>query len=371
MAVAAIPALFVAGQALPQRAGLAWVFAARRGRYFRRILGLTALLRVAFLVLLGVVWVGPTGGLGAVSMLSGFALFSVATGLCVPAWVDFATRLVDDEDRGLFFGVRMALNGVLTIVASAAGSWALARWRGDAGYIACFLAAAVLAWGSFGLTALTRFDPQREPRASAEPSAAASPLGPLRQDRAFRRYLVGRVLFVLGQAGSGFVAVAAADRFRVSREVVALLGMALFAPQILTGVVVGRMTDRWGGLAVARWASLALAVAYGALASAPELAMYVVALLVHGIGRSSSEIADMRLLARYGGSSAGAYYAAQAILTAPLGFVAALLGGLLASRVGVTVSFGLAAAAHLAALAAWKLCVDGAATSPHAAERPT
>ena len=215
------------------------------------------------------VWLLPISALFAVQaptlalllFFIGYAGHALGAGLVATAWQDLIARVFPVVRRGRFFGITtFAGNGAGTVGATFS-AWLLATLVFPTNFVATFTIAAVFITLSCAFLAFTREpeQPVTAPRQSNREFWASLPVI-LRQDVNFRRFVLARLMLVLGGMGSGFVTVAAVNRWAVSDGTVGVYTMALLIGQtagtLAAGFLAGAFASAAGTTSAAASASL-------------------------------------------------------------------------------------------------------------------
>lgn len=241
-----IPALQALGWLLPQLFTAPLVASLPRRKPF--ILLMTLGERIPFLAL-GLILLAWPGWPAWALLLAFFLCYTVhafSSGLTATAWQDFIGRLIAGNRWGIFFGLSNALGGLLGVAGAALAGIVLAQqpFPQSVGLLSlgCFAAMVV----SFGFLAATVEPPQ--PTAPRPPLLVylRGLLPLLRQDQAFRRYLISRAAIALGLTGHSFITAAALARFDVPAAMVGGFTAALLASHALGDLALGALADRWG-----------------------------------------------------------------------------------------------------------------------------
>lgn len=243
---------------------------------------------------------GPDGSLAVTLplLLGGVYLCrfaqSVASGLSVPPWMDVIARVVPDARRGRFMANWTMLGNALGIGTAALAAPLLEWLPFPYGFAACFgLAFVILFAGMIPIFLITE-PAGAPPRAAAPFRQHLGELGAvLRDDAAFRSYLVGLALAAVGSMATSFLIVYAAQRLGASDELAAWYTVVLLAASVVANPPLGWLADRWGFAAVGQVTALAgIGIAAGAILTADPLWLVVPFALV-GAGQSGAMLARM------------------------------------------------------------------------------
>ncbi|HEY9856753.1 MAG TPA: MFS transporter [Stenomitos sp.] len=337
-------ALIMVGLALPQLWS-AWM-TLRVRRFWRWFLVSNGLVRLTVLPLLLVPFLPMPYRLYA--FLCGIFAFAAAWGIATPSWSDFVGRLVPADRRGSFFGLRGALQGPASMVATLGATALLGALPAPWSFGACFLAALGFMSLSYACMGFTRVRWQQE---VVEPDRQAPFWGTLwaklRAHPSFGRYALCRLVVACGTASTGFWVVGGQERFALSSSHANLLGLALLALPTLTGVWWGRLGDRRGPKAQL-WAAIGIgAIANLLLAFSTQLWLYVTALVLVGLTTSLLVMADFAFLYDACPEERATYFGLFNVLLLPATLGVPIGAGLLADHWGLGAVFGASAAAWI------------------------
>jgi MFS family permease len=187
----------------------------------------------------------PTPAL--VLFLVTFAWFNLGAGLIATAWQDLIARCFPVDRRGRFFGTSMFVGTSLGMLGAAISAWILKTYPFPVNFVYIFTFAAVGITISWIFLALTRepVQPIEEPRKTTRQFWAKLP-DILRSDHNFRRFLIARSLMALGGMGTGFITVAAVQRWGVSDSIVGVYTGVLLLGQTVGNLTFGFLADRFG-----------------------------------------------------------------------------------------------------------------------------
>lgn len=257
------------GSMLPQ-AGLAPMVRRRSVRKWFWVVG--AGIQALAVTVMAVVAVAVDGALAGWSILAALAVFALARSLSSLASKDVLGRTIPKGARGRVTGTATVASGIVAIAVGVA----LRVFGGqDAGTstLALLLGVAALAWLAAGAV-YARVQEARgdrdESEARSRPLAAAWSL--LREDAAFRRFVLARALLLVSALAPPFVVTLAADRGTAGLE-----GLGPFVISSgIAALVGGRL---WGGMSD-RSSRLTMSIA--AAAASVVVLVYLAILQVEG-----------------------------------------------------------------------------------------
>jgi len=272
--------------------------------------------------------------LALVLFFLGYAGHAVGAGIVATAWQDLVARIFPVNRRGRFFGITTFVGNGTGALGAIFSAWLLATLVFPANFVATFTLAAFFITLSWVALALAR-EPEQAvtaPRQSNRQFWAGLPLI-MRSDHNFRRFILSRLLLVLGGMGAGFVTVAAVSRWQVSDGTVGLYTLALMIGQTLANVVSGFLADRRGHKLPLELGSALLVVAYLVAWLAPEAGWYFVVFLLLGVGMGAAVVSGTMIVLEFSPADLRPTYTGL-VNTAMgvLGIVSPLLGAWLATR---------------------------------------
>ncbi len=184
-------------------------------------------------------------------VFAGMALFWVSDALSAVPWFDVLGRAIPSRRRGRLFGLGHIISGLLTVGAG----WVINYILGNAGppfphnYATLFLAAGTLFTISWFVIAAIR-----EPIEAAKTGGAQSQPPFLRRltriwkrDRAFRLFILVRLLMGFSGLAMPFYVIFATDRLGLGQGVVGSFTSAQVIGNMIGGVVLGALYERQGG----------------------------------------------------------------------------------------------------------------------------
>ncbi|TEU00152.1 MAG: MFS transporter [Anaerolineales bacterium] len=187
----------------------------------------------------------PTLALGI--FLVTYAWFNLGAGVIATAWQDLLARCFPVDRRGRFFGTSMFVGTGLGMLGAAISAWFLKTFPFPTNFVYIFTIAAAGITISWIFLALTRepVQPVEAPRTTTRQFWAKLP-DILRKDHNFRRFLIARSMLALGGMGTGFVTIAAVQRWQVSDSTVGIYTGVLLLGQTAGNLTFGFLADRFG-----------------------------------------------------------------------------------------------------------------------------
>lgn len=177
-----------------------------------------------------------------------FATFMMTIGFVLPVWVDWVAGLFRKEKRGVGFGLASFGSALAAAAAAVLAGRIVGRIEFPLGHAALFLSGS-----AFFFVSMLAYLPARERgKVEVKPRLSTRELfGRFRlslSESNFRRYLVSRLLLTAGSGPAAFFAMhfKSEEGGGVVAETVVTLGAVLTLSQALSGVLLGRMGDRFG-----------------------------------------------------------------------------------------------------------------------------
>lgn len=231
---------------LPQIWTIGWL---RRSRYALPMYHWAAILRmISWILLVAVVFLSRDTTLLLLTLMLFVVIGGLAAGVTGLPFIEVVAKIIPARQRGLVFGWRGALGGVLAIVGAPVVLFFTGpdvRFDFPQNYALLFVVAGVtqmLGFFSFSLV--------KEPPSETNGDHPRLSLGLIRTiwraDRSYRNFVRGRTLFELSSMANGLIIVYASQRLGVRLE---LAGMYLLVSSILRpvfSVAAGRVSVRIG-----------------------------------------------------------------------------------------------------------------------------
>jgi len=176
-----------------------------------------------------------------------YAWHTLGAGIIAPAWQDLVARCFPVNRRGRFFGLTTFIGTGVGAVGAILCSWILETYFFPNNFMYTFFVAAIFINLSWVFLALTREPVQPVPPPHPESDRFWVKLvGIIRREPNFRRFLQARLLMAIGMMGTGFVAVAAIQRWHVTDRTVGHYTVALLIGQAGGNLLSGFLADRFG-----------------------------------------------------------------------------------------------------------------------------
>lgn len=307
------------------------------------------------------VWLLPLAALLAVEapklalalLFLGYAGHALGAGLVATAWQDLLARVFPVTRRGRFFGLATFVGNSAGALGATFSAWLLTMLAFPGNFVAAFSIAAFFITLSWAFLALTR-EPEQAIAAPRQNSQQfwSGLRAILRQDANFRRFVIARLLVVLGGMGGGFVTVAAVRRWGVPDGVVGLYTLAYMVGQAVGTLASGFLADRLGHKLPFTLGVVAGVAGYALAWLAPAPAWYYVVFLLLGTALGAAVVSGTMIALEFSAPHLRPTYVGL-VNTAMgvMGILSPLLGAWLASR-SYDLLFAISTAFTLAGLVA-------------------
>lgn len=230
----------------------------------------------------------------------GYAWHGLGAGAIATAWQDLVARCFPVNRRGLFFGLSSAIGLGTGILGAALSTWLLEALAFPTNFATIFAIAAVCVALSWIFLALTR-EPVQAPEAPRQTNRQfwAGLPDILRQDRNFRRFLLARLLMVLGTMGMGFVTVAAVQRWQVPDGTVGLYTASLLIGASAGNLLFGLLADRYGHKLSLEFSGLASTLAFAIAWLAPAAEWYFAVFALLGLANGAAVVSGILVVLEF------------------------------------------------------------------------
>ncbi|MGB2895022.1 MAG: MFS transporter [Anaerolineales bacterium] len=291
--------------------------------------------------------------LALVLFLVTYAWFNLGAGLIATAWQDLIARCFPVDRRGRFFGTSMFVGTSLGALGAAISAWFLKTFPFPTNFIYIFAIAAAGIIISWVFLALTRepVQPVEAPRTNTRQFWAKLP-DILRVDHNFRRFLIARSMLAMGGMGTGFVTIAAVQRWGVSDSTVGVYTGVLLLGQTVGNLTFGFLADRFGHKLSLDLGALVFTCAFLLAWLSPSAHWYYVVFALMGVANGAMVVSGILVIMEFCEPGRRPTYAGMA--NSSIGFVgiaAPLIGAWLA-QMSYSWLFALSACIYLLAFAA-------------------
>mgnify|MGYP001825013405 CR=1 FL=1 len=353
LAIGLVAVIAQAGWLLPQLFTANFVERLPRKKPFVINLGFF-LERLPMWLLVVAAWIAvdaPTAAL--LVFFVGYAWHSFGAGVVATSWQDLLARCFPVARRGSFFGISTFAGTGMGALGAILSIWLLETYPFSTDFVYIFIIAAIALLVSWIFLALTR-EPAHSIRAEPQSNRQffASLPGILRRDLNFRRFLLARSLLALGSLGTGFVAVAAIQRWQVPDSTVGIFTTASLLGQTLGNLSFGFMADRFGHKLSLELGALSSVLAFSLAWLAPTPVWYYAVFFLLGINLGAVLVSGILAPMEFSEPQRRPTYVGMAnTATGLVSIVAPLLGAWLVSK-NYNLVFAVGAAVNLAALIA-------------------
>jgi MFS family permease len=340
VAVGAISVILYGGVFLPQ------VFAARYvetlpwkrpwtiwGGFSQRLIVLLMGLNV---LLFG----GGHAGVALTLFLSLYLLNQLLGGITTPGWFDLFTKLTPLKRRGRLAGIRNSLGGGAAFLASLVLTWLLGAFAFPANYAIGFFIAFVFQMLSL-VTQIYMVEEEPSPVTTRKPFFEYLQYlpGVIHGNPEFRRFLISAILLTVANMPMGFFAVYALHTFAADEGVIGQFTLSMVAIQVVSALVNGYLTDRFGNKASLLTSGAAMLLATATALLAPNLWIFRLTFVFVGINLGTELMARYNIAVEYGPAIHRSRYVALMNAVLAPWYVSALAGGYLIDLLGFRALF--------------------------------
>jgi len=293
----------------------------------------------------------PTLALGI--FLVTYAWFNLGAGVIATAWQDLLARCFPVDRRGRFFGTSMFVGTGLGMLGAAISAWFLKTFPFPTNFVYIFTIAAAGITISWIFLALTRepVQPVEAPRTTTRQFWAKLP-DILRKDHNFRRFLIARSMLALGGMGTGFVTIAAVQRWQVSDSTVGIYTGVLLLGQTAGNLTFGFLADRFGHKLSLELGALVSFCAFLLAWLSPSAHWYYVVFAFMGVAIGAMIVSGILVIMEFSEPHRRPTYAGMANSSMGLVGIAAPLIGAWLAQSSFSWLFALSAFIYLLAFAA-------------------
>jgi MFS family permease len=288
-----------------------------------------------------------------VVFLIGFAWRGFGSGITATSWQDLIARCFPVTRRGRFMGLSLFAGTLAGTGAAALSAWLLESFPFSRNFAYNFGIATLflmLSWAFISMTREPRVPARATRRTSREFVAELPEI--MRRDHNFRHFLLARTLLAFGALGTGFVTVAAIDRWAVPNSTVGLYTAALLIGQAVATPTFGLLSDRFGHKVTLEMGALAAVGAFALAWLAPSPVWYFVVFALLGIQNGAIVVAGILVIMEFARAEKRPTYAGLANTAVGIASVAAPLVGAGLAVAGYGWLFAISA---VITLASWVL----------------
>lgn len=306
-------------------------------------------------------------GLALWLFLIGFAWRGFGSGFVATSWQDMFARTFPTALRGRFMGISLFSGTVVGTLAALMSGRILDRFPFSTNFVYNFLLAAIFITVSWFFISRTR-EPAatgRLPRRSNRQFMAELP-DILRADGNFRQFMFARSLIAFGALGTGFVTVAAVNRWDIPNSTVGSYTAAQLIGQAIATPVFGLLADRFGHKLTLELGAVSAALAFALAWLAPAPGWYFLVFALLGASNGAIIVSGILIVMEFGPAEKRPTYAGLANTVVGLVSVAAPLVAVALATRSYNLVFAIGALVTLAGLAwlHWRV------REPRKAQRP-
>ncbi len=291
-------------------------------------------------------WGESAPGLALTAFVVLRTLAAVSLGMIIPAWMTLIGKVIPTTRRGMFLGVGRGLGALLGVGGALLAGHLLETQPFPRNFALCFALAAtamVISW--LGLAA-HREPPDLEVKSRVPLGRSLARLPQLlRDDRNYSRFLLARAVAMLGTMATSFIIVYGTQRFALSGQQVGLLTATISISQGILYLIWGAIADRVGHKVVLCAGTMALAGACLSALATPTVGGLYIAYALVGAALSSDAISGGNIVLEFAPEAERpTYIGLTNTLLAPFRTAAPIVGGMLATAMGFSGLFAVAAA---------------------------
>ena len=280
-----------------------------------------------------------------------YTAMQVVVGISTPGWFDLFAKLTHPGKRGRLVGLRNSVGGGCAFVCGLCLTWILARFAFPASYAIAFFAAFALQMAS--LTAQTGLE-------EIEPSVV-SPRRPffaflkelpdvLKSNPPFRRFITACAVLTVATMPVSFFTVYALGKFNADESSVGEFTLIMVAIQVVSSLVTGYLSDKYGNKTSLLVASASLLGASVTALAAPTIGWFRLVYLLLGINLGTEIMARYNMSIEYGpAGKRSTYVGLMNTLLAPF-YLSGIIGGMLSEWFGLPAVFLIGGLASVAGI---------------------
>jgi MFS family permease len=238
--------------------------------------------------------------LSLVLFLAGYAWHGLGAGMLGPAWQDMIARCFPVQKRGRFLGFSSSLGTLAGVAGSALSIWLLSTYAYPDNFTLLFLLAAsaiLISWIflSFVREPIPAIHTFRQTR--SEFLSSLSDI--LRRKRNFRRFILARLLLVLGTMGAGFITLSAIQIWGVTDSMVGTYTTMQLVGQGIGTLLLGLMADRKGHKIALVLSAFASGLGFFLAWIAPSQYFYLAVFLLLGFASGGTMVSGILVVMEF------------------------------------------------------------------------
>lgn len=264
-------------------------------------------------------------------------------GTIATAWQEMVAKVIPVRWRGRFFGLTNFLGAAMGLPGAAVATVILSDFPYPTNFALCFFITFVGVMLSWAAVALTREPAGPIRQESESPALYVRRLGQIiRTDVNFARFLIARIVGMIGSMFVGFIAVSAVQRFHLPDEVAGQFTGFLVGGQLIANLIYGPIADRLGHKWILEIGTLCNIGAAALALLAPAPTWIYLAFALQGGTVASAIMSGMSITFEFSEPEVRpTYIGLSGTLVGVFGGIAPLIGGWLAGRLGYNWLFGL------------------------------
>ncbi|MBX2989954.1 MAG: MFS transporter [Bacteroidetes bacterium] len=281
-----------------------------------------------------------------------YSLCQILLGVTTPGWFDMFAKMVPTRKRGRLVGIRSSLGGIGAFCCGLILTWLLARFPFPLGFAFAFFLAFGLQSASI-LVQMALVETEPSPTSERQPLAVYLRDLPrvLRENAAFKHFLVASMFQIVASMPVGFYAVYAMSRFDLNKEVVGTFTLAIVGVQVATSLLIGYLSDKRGNKLTLVLAAVALLCANVMALFAPSADWFFLVFLFLGINLGTELLARYNIAVEYSPlHQRSRYVGLMNTILAPF-YIVGLLGGTISEVFGYSALFAVGIIASIAGVA--------------------
>lgn len=281
-----------------------------------------------------------------------YSLCQILLGVTTPGWFDMFAKMVPTRKRGRLVGIRSSLGGIGAFCCGLILTWLLARFSFPLGFAFAFFLAFGLQSASI-VVQMALIETEPSPTSERQPLAAYLRDLPrvLRENAAFKHFLVASMFQIVAAMPVGFYAVYAMSRFNLSNAAVGTFTLAVVGVQVATSLLIGYLADKKGNKLTLMIAAVALLCANVLALFAPSAEWFFAVFLLLGINLGTELLARYNIAVEYSPlHQRSRYVGLMNTILAPF-YIVGLLGGTISEVFGYSALFAVGTVASVAGVA--------------------
>jgi MFS family permease len=238
--------------------------------------------------------------LALVLFLAAYAWHGLGAGMLGPAWQDMIARCFPVEKRGRFLGFSSSLGTLTGVAGSALSIWLLSTYTFPDNFTLLFLLAAgaiLLSW--VFLTFVREPIPVIHTFRQTRSEFISSLSNILRSKRNFRRFIIARLLLVLGSMGAGFITLSAIQIWGVSDSMVGTFTTMQLVGQGIGTFLLGLLADRKGHKISLEISAIASGLGFFLAWIAPTQYFYLAVFLLLGFASGGAIVSGILVVMEF------------------------------------------------------------------------